>query len=220
MRLKFTAKKMSRNRLRVAFISYNFGEYCVRLVNVLAEHADVLLVMPEQIIAPHTAKLKEAVRLVAFRNPRLRRPIRQLRNIHSLVQQIHQFAPDVIHYQGAHLWFDLALPVLRRYPVVFTIHDLRPHPGDRLSQKTPQWIENFARRQADEWIVHTHYARDLLGREWPAAKEKISVIPHIQIGNTPSSDITMMPSTDSSCPCNCSTSGRNSTFTSSSFGRA
>ncbi|PYT82450.1 MAG: hypothetical protein DMG40_05420 [Acidobacteria bacterium] len=175
------------NRLRVAFISYNFGEYCVRLVNVLAEHADVLLVMPEQIIAPHTAKLKEAVRLVAFRNPRLRRPIRQLRNIHSLVQQIHQFAPDVIHYQGAHLWFDLALPVLRRYPVVFTIHDLRPHPGDRLSQKTPQWIENFARRQADEWIVHTHYARDLLGREWPAAKEKISVIPHIQIGNTPSS---------------------------------
>ena len=176
-----------RNRLRVAFVSYNFGEYCVRLVNALAGHADMLLVMPDQIIEPHVTKLNAAVRLVAFRNPRLRQPLRQIRNIRSLISQIHKFSPDVIHYQGAHLWFDLALPLLRRYPLVFTIHDIRPHPGDRLSQKTPQSIENFARCRADQLIVHTQYTRNLLLREWPRAAERASVIPHIQIGESPSS---------------------------------
>lgn len=178
----------SQNRLRVAFISYNFGEYCFRLVNALAEHADVLLVMPEQIIEPHQNKLNESVKLLRFRNPRLRQPIRQIHNIRNLLSQIHEFNPDAVHYQGTHLWFDLALPWLRRYPLVFTIHDIRPHPGDLLSQKTPQWIENFARRQARELIVHTQYTRNLLLREWPRAAEKISVIPHIQIGEAPSSN--------------------------------
>lgn len=177
----------SQNRLRVAFISYNFGEYCVRLVNALAEHADLLLVMPDQIIEPHLGKLTDSVKLLRFRNPRLRQPIRQIRNIRRLISQIREFSPDVVHYQGAHLWFDLALPWLRRYPLVFTIHDIRPHPGDRLSQKTPQWIENFARRQAGELIVHTQYTRSLLLQEWPGAAEKTFVIPHIQIGEAPSS---------------------------------
>jgi len=175
-----------RNRLRVALISYNFGEYCVRLANALAAHAEVLLVIPGQIVRPHMAKLDETVCLVSFPNPRLRQPIRQIRSIGGLVRRIHEFVPEVVHYQGTHLWFDLALPLLRRYPLVFTVHDVRPHPGDRLSQKTPQWAENFARRQADEVIVHTQYARDLLARRWPGAKDKISVIPHIQIGSVPS----------------------------------
>ena len=175
-----------RNRLRVALISYNFGEYCVRLANALAAHAEVLLVIPGQIVGPHIATLDEAVRLVGFPNSRLRQPIRQIRSIRGLVRRIHEFVPEVIHYQGTHLWFDLALPLLRRYPLVLTVHDVRPHPGDRLSQKTPQWAENLARRQAEELIVHTQYACDLLTREWPGAKDKISVIPHIKIGNVPS----------------------------------
>ena len=176
----------SQNRLRAVFISYNFGEYCVRLVNALAQHADILLVMPDQIIAPHLGKLSDSVKLLRFHNPRLRQPVRQIRNIRRLISQIREFNPDVLHYQGTHLWFDLALPLLRRYPLVFTVHDIRPHPGDRLSQKTPQWIENFARRRAGELIVHTQYTRNLLLREWPGAAEKTSVIPHIQIGEAPS----------------------------------
>src|SRR5205823_8401763 len=71
-------------------------------------------------------------------------------------------------------------------PLVFTRHDIRPHPGDRLSKKTPQWIEKFARGQADELIAHTKYTCGLLAREMPGTVEKTSVIPHIQIGNAPS----------------------------------
>ena len=172
----------SRNRFRVALISYNFGEYCVRLASALAEHADVLLITPDGLIEPHLTKLNSSVRLFSFAHPRLRQPLRQFRVIRKIFRRIREFAPDVIHYQGAHLWFDLALPFLRRYPLVFTVHDFQPHPGDRLSQKTPLWVEMFARRRADELIVHSQFLRDLVVRNLRGTAEKISVIPHIQIG--------------------------------------
>jgi glycosyltransferase involved in cell wall biosynthesis len=172
----------SRNRFRVALISYNFGEYCVRLASALAEHADVLLITPDGLIEPHFTKLNSSVRLFSFAHLRLRQPLRQFRVIRQIFRRIREFAPDVIHYQGAHLWFDLALPFLRRYPLVFTVHDFQPHPGDRLSQKTPLWVEMFARRRADELIVHSQFLRDLVVRNLRGTAEKISVIPHIQIG--------------------------------------
>jgi glycosyltransferase involved in cell wall biosynthesis len=175
----------NRNRLRVALVSYNYGEYCVQLANALSQHAEVLLLIPDQTVALHMAKLGDSVRLFSFSNPRLRQPIQQFRSIRELYQKIDHFAPDVIHYQGAHLWFDLAFPLLHRYPRVFTIHDFKPHPGDRLSQKTPLWVEMFARRHAHELIVHTQFTRRLVLEEFPEFAEATSVIPHIQIGKTP-----------------------------------
>jgi glycosyltransferase involved in cell wall biosynthesis len=105
----------------------------------------------------------------------------------TIFQKIRAFAPDVVHYQGVHLWFDLALPLLRRYPLIFTIHDFRTHPGDQPFQQTPFCIEMFARRRADELIVHTRHVRELMVRQLRGGAEKISVIPHIQIGEDLSS---------------------------------
>jgi glycosyltransferase involved in cell wall biosynthesis len=173
--------------LRVALISFGFGEYCVRLASALAQHAEVLLVLPDGAVSPYTAKLDNAVHLFTFRSPRLRQPVQQFRSIRAILQRVRDFAPHLIHYQGAHLWFDLALPLFRRYPLIFTIHDFRPHPGDQLSRKTPFWVEMFARRRADELIVHTQHVRGLVVRELHVDVERISVIPHIQIGEKPSS---------------------------------
>jgi glycosyltransferase involved in cell wall biosynthesis len=176
---------VSGNRLRVALISFGFGEYCVRLASALAQHAEVLLVLPDGAVSPYTAKLDNAVHLFTFRSPRLRQPVQQFRSIRAILQRVRDFAPHLIHYQGAHLWFDLALPFFRRYPLIFTIHDFRPHPGDQLSRKTPFWVEMFARRRADELIVHTQHVRGLVVRELHVDVERISVIPHIQIGEKP-----------------------------------
>ncbi|HKV64639.1 MAG TPA: glycosyltransferase family 4 protein [Candidatus Acidoferrum sp.] len=172
----------SKYRFRVALISYNYGEYCVRLASALAERADVLLVVPDGLIEPHLAKLNSSVQLFSFSHPRLRQPMRQFLVIRKIFRRIREFAPNVIHYQGAHLWFDLALPFLRRYPLVFTIHDFKSHPGDRLSQKTPLWVEMFARRRTDELIVHSQFLRNEVAQHLPGAAAKTSVIPHIQIG--------------------------------------
>jgi starch synthase len=172
----------SKDRLRVALVSFNFGEYCIRLANALSVDADVLLVLPEHIAGRHAAKLNHSVRLFSFPSARIRQALRQLRTIRAILRAIKDFSPDVIHYQGVHLWFDLALPMLRHYPLVFTIHDFRPHPGDQPLQQTPFFIEMFARRRADQIIVHTRHTDELIARELNRDGQNISIIPHIQIG--------------------------------------
>jgi glycosyltransferase involved in cell wall biosynthesis len=99
------------------------------------------------------------------------------------MREIRKFSPDVIHYQGFHVWLDLALAAWRRYPLVFTVHDFRAHPGDKLTQKTPFWIEMLARRRADQIIVHSQHVEQLLGRELSGHASNIHRIPHIQIGS-------------------------------------
>src|SRR5207253_7856978 len=139
-----------RERLRVALVSVSCGEYCMRLANALSAYADVLLLMPERVVRPFAPKLDGTVRLFSYQSPRLRQPLSQFRTIRTVMREIRAFSPDLIHYQGFHLWFDLALAAWRRYPLVFTVHDFRAHPGDTLTQKTPFWLEMLARRSADQ----------------------------------------------------------------------
>ncbi len=173
-----------RERLRVALVSVSFGEYCMRLANALSAYADVLLLMPERVVRPFAPKLDGTVRLFSYQSPRLRQPLSQFRTIRTVMREIRAFSPDLIHYQGFHLWFDLALAAWRRYPLVFTVHDFRAHPGDTLTQKTPFWLEMLARRSADQIIVHSRHVEELLGKEL-GARRNIHRMPHIQIGGDP-----------------------------------
>ena len=173
--------------MRIVLVSFDFGEYCIRLASALAKHAEVLLALPSEEIGPNKKDLNANVSLVCFQKPRVRQVFRQFQVIRALLQGIRNFQPDVVHYQGVHLWFDLALPLLHQYPLVFTVHDFRPHPGDQLLRQTPFFIEMHARRCADELIVHNHHARELLVRHWGGAAGRVSVIPHIQIGQTSTS---------------------------------
>ena len=173
---------MTTKRLRIVLISHTFGEYCIQLANGLARYAQVLLMLPTEVAAPHRAQLDHAVRLFTYPSPRFRQTILQFRMLRTLRHAILHFAPDVIHYQGGHPWLDLTLPRLRWCPLVVTIHDVQPHPGDRLSKKTPLWMEKFVRHRADRLIVQTEFARDEIIRDYPAAENRISVVRHIQIG--------------------------------------
>ncbi len=169
--------------MRIAFVSYDLGEYCVQHANGLLAHGDVLLILPTEQFTPYKDFLDEAVELRSFSKPRLRQPIRQLRTIQWIMQQIREFRPDVIHFQLGHMWFNFALSHLqRRYPIVFTVHDPTHHLGDRGAQNTPQWIMERGFRTADRIIVHATQLKQVLWTGMEICQEKIHVIPHIAIG--------------------------------------
>lgn len=170
-------------RVKVAFLSYDFGEYCIRLASALAQEARVCLLLPHQLAAPHLSKLDQAVNFQPFNQPRLRQPLRQIRMIYTILQHIRNFDPDVIHIQHRHLWFNLALPLLKRYPLVLTIHDPRHHIGDRNAQKTPQMIADFGYRRADQIIVHSKQLKEVVVDQLHIPSETVHVIPHIALGD-------------------------------------
>ncbi len=168
--------------MRIAFVSYYFPEYCIRHVNEMVKEADVLLMMPSSQDSENLAMLDSRVRFEPFQQPRMRQPIRQLRTVLSMLGKLKKFAPDVVHYQHGHLYFNLALPRVRKYPLVVTIHDARQHVGDKESKLTPQSIMDFGYRRADHVIVHGQSLIGTVTDDLHIAPSKIHLIPHIAIG--------------------------------------
>lgn len=167
--------------MKVALVSFDFGEYCIRLAGALTAHAEVMLSLPEQLAQPHLGKLDPAVVYRPFHKPRLRQPLRQVRTAAGILRAIDGFAPDVVHLQHAHMWFNLALPLLR-YPLVVTVHDVRQHVGDAESQAVPQFLLDLSYRRADHMIVHARRLREAAIERFGVASERVHVIPHVLIG--------------------------------------
>lgn len=169
--------------MKVAFLSFGFGEYCFRLTGALSNVAEVMLLLPETCNDAHSNLLNPAVDFRTFALPRLRQPWRQLRMLRKLRREIKQFQPDVLHVQVGHPWFNLALPFLGRVPLVMTIHDPRHHVGDRDSQKCPQAIMDYGCRRANRVIVHGVRMKETIMSLLNLRGERIDVVPHVSVGD-------------------------------------
>ena len=168
--------------MKIAFVSFDFGEYCIRLAGALAQDARVLLLLAgEQ--QPAGMAVPTDIDYYLFHKPRLRQVPRQLRMLTELVRRIRAYNPDVVHLQQGHLWFNLALPLLMRYPLVITTHDAMPHPGDQGARNTPRMITDFGFRRADRIIVHGQAVKQLLVASRRIRSEFVHVIPHVVLGN-------------------------------------
>jgi glycosyltransferase involved in cell wall biosynthesis len=168
--------------MRVAYLSFDFGEYSIRLANALARQTDVLLMLPRTEAAAYVHLLDPAVVFRPFSSPRLRQPLRQMRMLAGLHKEIRRFAPEIFHLQQGHLWFNLGFRFLPRLGFVLTVHDCRHHPGDAPSRKTPQWVLDLGYRHADEIIVHSNYVKQQLVHHCRISDGRVHVIPHIGLG--------------------------------------
>ena len=171
--------------MRVAFLAFDFGEYCIRLAGGIADaDTQVLLLLSRDEAKPYRHLLKANVELYEFDKPRMRQPLKQLHMVLSLVRRIRAFKPDVIHLQLGHMWFNLlGLPLLRDIPLVLTVHDSLIHVGDAASAKTPQWVYDLACVRARERIVHAPQVKELLTKRTGVAPETVHVIPYVIVGD-------------------------------------
>jgi glycosyltransferase involved in cell wall biosynthesis len=168
--------------MRVAFLSFDFGEYSVRLASALAKHSSVLLLLPEGLADPFLADLDERVTYRSFPHARFRQPLSQMRRNRWLIHQLRSFGADLLHLQQGSMWFNISLQFEHRFPVVLTVHDPRPHIGDKLSGKTPYFFWKLGFRRADQIIAHNRYVKDILQYQLGVPVQSLHVIPHLQLG--------------------------------------
>jgi glycosyltransferase involved in cell wall biosynthesis len=172
--------------MRVAFVGFDFGEYCIRLASGIAESPTtrVLMFLPKAEAKPYLHLLSSSVEPRLFDKPRIRHVFKQLKMVFDLVRRIRAFKPDVVHVQLGHLWFNLlALPLLRRFPLVLTVHDSVIHVGDASTGKTPQWVYDRACYRARERIVHAPQVKKLLVERLGIPAETVHVIPYVIVGD-------------------------------------
>jgi glycosyltransferase involved in cell wall biosynthesis len=110
--------------------------------------------------------LDPRVRVEPFPLPRLRHAAPQIAMCRRLVALVSRIGPDVVHLQQGHPWFNYALPRLRRFPLVVTVHEIRYRGRPRHAERAiPQPIVARAFRAADELIVHGRGMRAALAAE-------------------------------------------------------
>jgi glycosyltransferase involved in cell wall biosynthesis len=174
--------------MRVAFVAFDFGEYCIRLASGIAQGGGTVVqcFLPKVEADPYLHLLSESVRLTEFDRPRFREPFKQIKMVLGLVRKIRAFKPDVIHLQLGHLWFNLlGLPLLRGIPLVLTVHDPLTHVGDAQTGKTPQWVFDRACYKARERIVHAPQVKELLVRRLGIPADTVHVTPYVMVGDIP-----------------------------------
>jgi glycosyltransferase involved in cell wall biosynthesis len=174
--------------MRVAFVAFDFGEYCIRLASGIAQGCgtNVQCFLPKVESDPYLHLLSDSVRLTEFDRPRYRELFKQIKMVIGLVRKIRAFKPDVIHLQLGHLWFNLlGLPLLRGIPLVLTVHDPLIHVGDAQTGKTPQWIFDRACYKARERIVHAPQVKELLVNRLRIPADTVHVTPYVMVGDIP-----------------------------------
>lgn len=148
----------------------------------MADAHEVLLMLPSNVATEHESMIDTRVRYERFFRPRYRQPFRQLATIAHIIRTIRKFSPNVVHFQNGHLFFNLFLRWIKKFPLVITIHDPRQHLGDKESLITPQWLMDAGFRNADRAIVHGTELVSVVEGEIGIPKNRLHVIPHIAIG--------------------------------------
>ena len=97
----------------------------------------------------------------------------------QFLKTIRRTKPDVIHVNSSHVWLIPTLPLLAKaYPVVATVHDVYPHPG-----QDDTWRKRLERKVAMRWahkiFVHGEKIKQQLLAAVPGrAPEDVHITPH------------------------------------------
>ena len=167
--------------MNILLLAPDIPDYSVEFVNALAGRANVTLIAPDRIFRRHESFVDFAVDFRVLDWPRHRSPANLL-FLPRLVRMVAASPPSVVHILcESVIWLNLALPFIRRYGLVTTMHDVSYHPGDRASQRVPRRFIDYLVKSSDRIIVHGERLKTEAARRYPALTGRIDVLPHLQL---------------------------------------
>jgi starch synthase len=174
--------------MRIALIALHFAEYSYRLAAALARNNEVLLIVERNSFERElgTTPPQKTRGLTLHYVQHSRSFLSVIGNARSIRSTVESFQPDVVHIQEV-IWDYLlfALPTLKRFPIVLTIHDPAPHSGEaqlmglRKRYNLYRWL---IRRSCDAVIAHGDFLSSEVERLYPRLRGKVFSIPHGPLG--------------------------------------
>jgi glycosyltransferase involved in cell wall biosynthesis len=170
--------------VKVTIFHLGFSEYVMGLANALAQAADVEVIHPLNLDKVCSSIANENVKLTSFSKPCLRRDPRNLAAIKRAFDLIKSSRPDILHVQESFDYaYDLYSVFASMPPLVTTIHDVVPHPGDGHAAPGLQYTKAVSCWRSSRLIVHTDKMRLQLAKRFHVRSDKIDVIPHGELGS-------------------------------------
>jgi starch synthase len=169
--------------MRVACLTFWFYDYTIQMANELARHTEVLLLLPDYRSEEYVESIDPKVKVHIFGYSRYagRFGPSCYPMLRELVAAIDGFAPDVVHFQVNNPMLCPLLPMLRKYPLVATFHDIEPHPGEDRLLDVGSLLYRLtlfvSRVLPDRIFVHGKALRDVLVENYRVPARKVHVIP-------------------------------------------
>lgn len=163
---------------KVLMLVSELEDYAIAFANGAAEHMPVVLALPARQFATlaHWFDPRIDLRLMDWPRHRSLRNLKLLRDLRRLVAEVR---PEVIHLLSNNtLWLNLLAPLWRRIPLVVTVHDVTPHPGDHETARLPAWAPRLMARQARHILVHGESLRQAAVAEFAKPRARVHVIAH------------------------------------------
>lgn len=170
--------------MKVGMVAFACYDYAVALTNALAQHCDVDFYCGEYSLRQRDPSILEALdgRVGVQRfGPFRIRDVRNLPIYSRLCREIRDRHYDVIHFQEyAPPWMTPFWRILRKVPLVMTVHDPHQHPGIPFVQSFYQDVmQNICVRRARKIIVHGRLLKEqFLERYRDKSAEDVMVLPH------------------------------------------
>ena len=143
------------------------------LANSLCDKADVEVVHPKRIESVCNTLADPRVRVRSFEKPKVRRDPRNLPAIWEAFRLIRESKPDVLHVQETFDYaYDIYSTIARFPPLVTTIHDVVPHPGDGHAAPGLQYTKAVGCWRSSRVIVHTDVMRKQLSSRFYIGEKK------------------------------------------------
>ena len=161
--------------MKIALLPQFNIEYTIPLANALAKTDEVLMIVWENLAKNHIHLIGKDVMLELLDKP----PGKSLKNrsmIKETVRLIKAFSPDVVHIQSQYTWLLLGLSSLKDFPIVFTVHDPKPHLGRE--QIHYKYVTKRCLKYAKKVIVHGSRLKEIMIKEYDLDREKLYVVPH------------------------------------------
>ncbi|WP_292520020.1 glycosyltransferase family 4 protein [Methanoculleus sp.] len=169
--------------MRVACLTFWFYDYTIQMANELARHTEVLLLLPDYRSEEYLESIDPNVKVKIFSYSRYAGGFGPscYPMLREIVAAINHFEPDVIHFQVNNPMLCPLLPMLHRYPLVATFHDIEPHPGeDRLldiGSLLYRLTLFVSRALPDRIFVHGKALKQVLVENYRIPAGKVNVIP-------------------------------------------
>jgi len=162
--------------MRIVFPVIGHIRYTIQLANALSKTEETLLLLPKNSKETYSDLVEDTVKVKTFYRGKRHRYPTNLLGITEILKHIINFKPDILHIQSGDFWLCFVLPILKKYPIVTTVHDPKLHLGEeRLHAK---FIAQVTRRYTTQTIVHGEELKKIMIKEYRAEKETIHVIPH------------------------------------------
>jgi len=163
--------------MRVACLTFWFYDYTIQMANELARHAEVMLLLPDYRSEEYLESIDPAVKVNIFRYSGASR----YSMLREIVAAVRDFKPDVVHFQVNNPMLCPLLPLLRRYPLVATFHDIEPHPGEDQLLDVGSLLYRLtlltSRVFPDRIFVHGRALKEILVQNYRVPDRKVHVIP-------------------------------------------